>query len=379
MSEHKKLARTLARAFYRHSSTRERLARAGNAKHDNTAIVEVLVDALTRRAWVREDDLAASVLLSAKQVRKALHYLEEQKLVTRAHVKEKDKERIARTRLRAEEQKVDDHVLNDRLNSVEKKVVTYVRLDYSRVVDAATLRIGTARRNLRRNIERGPASVLYRCVSEDDVCGKRYTSLDAARLLGAFYAQSMTFRCQVCRCEVVQLGGGEDGAPPEPKTKEGMKKALADFEREVSIVQKQLDRVKGKTPPQYGTLNEWTRAMKIRAARAGDADGHHHHGGGGGRGGLGVQTDDLEDTKFEVTLGLTKEQEEAMEAEANAPKAQPEWLRRNQARSPHTGSRTTASAWCTPILKEFVSRRLFLSAHPSLTIPTHLDAFQLRF
>jgi transcription initiation factor IIE alpha subunit len=186
MSEHKKLARTLARAFYRHSSTRERLARAGNAKHDNTAIVEVLVDALTRRAWVREDDLAASVLLSAKQVRKALHYLEEQKLVTRAHVKEKDKERIARTRLRAEEQKVDDHVLNDRLNSVEKKVVTYVRLDYSRVVDAATLRIGTARRNLRRNIERGPASVLYRCVSEDDVCGKRYTSLDAARLLGAF-------------------------------------------------------------------------------------------------------------------------------------------------------------------------------------------------
>ena len=76
MSEHKKLARTLARAFYRHSSTRERLARAGNAKHDNTAIVEVLVDALTRRAWVREDDLAASVLLSAKQVRKALHYLE---------------------------------------------------------------------------------------------------------------------------------------------------------------------------------------------------------------------------------------------------------------------------------------------------------------
>jgi transcription initiation factor TFIIE subunit alpha len=140
-----------------------------------------------------------------------------------------------------------------------------------------------------------------------------------------------------------------------------------------------LYRVKGKTPPQYGTLNEWTRAMKIRAARAGDADGHHHHGGGGGRGGLGVQTDDLEDTKFEVTLGLTKEQEEAMEAEANAPKAQPEWLRRNQARSPHTGSRTTASAWCTPILEEFVSRRLFLSAHPSLTIPTHLDAFQLRF
>jgi undecaprenyl pyrophosphate synthase len=48
--------------------------------------------------------------------------------------------------------------------------------------------------------------------------------------------------------------------------------------------------------------------------------------------------------------------------------------------SSHTGSRTTASARCTPILKDFISRRVFLSArHPSpLSIPTHLrDAFQL--
>jgi len=52
--------------------------------------------------------------------------------------------------------------------------------------------------------------------------------------------------------------------------------------------------------------------------------------GGGGRGGLGVSFDQLEETRFEVTLGLTQEQEAAADAEANAPKQQPEWITRNQ-------------------------------------------------
>ena len=49
-----------------------------------------------------------------------------------------------------------------------------------------------------------------------------------------------------------------------------------------------------------------------------------------------------------------------------------------QARSPHIGPRTTASARRTPILEDFLSRRMFLfAAHPSLSIPTRRDAFQL--
>ena len=98
MSEHKKLARLAARAFYRHSSTRERLARVGNAKYDNSRTAEVLIDALTRRAWVREDDLARAVLLSSKQVRKALHYLEEQRIVRRASRRRTPSASIARAR-----------------------------------------------------------------------------------------------------------------------------------------------------------------------------------------------------------------------------------------------------------------------------------------
>jgi hypothetical protein len=39
-------------------------------QHDNSAIAEVLVDALTRRTWIKEDDLAREIKLAPKQVRK---------------------------------------------------------------------------------------------------------------------------------------------------------------------------------------------------------------------------------------------------------------------------------------------------------------------
>ena len=260
-------------------------------------------------------------------MRKALLYLEEQRLVTRAHVKEKDKDREARTRQRALENGVDEGIIAERVANIERKTVTYVCLNYSRIVDALTLRIGKARADLKHRVERGPISVLFRCTSDPEVCGKRYSSLDAARLLDP---ATMQFVCQVCKGEVVQLGGGEDGAPPEPRTREGMKAIWDKFERQMAPVQKQLDRVRGIVPPQYGTLNEWTRARRKAAERAANGGGGGGGGGGGRSGGLSVQLDVLEETKFEVTLGLTEEQEAAMEAEANAPKAQPEWVTRNQ-------------------------------------------------
>ena len=45
-----------------------------------------------------------------------------------------------------------------------------------------------------------------------------------------------------------------------------------------------------------------------------------------------------------------------------------------------TGSHALPFAWWTPILNDYLSRRACLSAHhPSLSIPTHHDAFRLRF
>jgi hypothetical protein len=46
---------------------------------------------------------------------------------------------------------------------------------------------------------------------------------------------------------------------------------------------------------------------------------------------------------------------------------------------PRTGPHTTAFALCTPFLEDFLSRRSFLCAHPSLLSIPALGAFQLRF
>ena len=225
MSEHKKLARLVARAFYRHSSTRDRLARVGNAKFDNSRTAEVLIDALTRRAWVKEDDLARAVLLSSKQVRKALHYLEEQRIVRRAHVKEKDKEREERTRARAEENGVEEAIIAERIRAIEKKIVTYVCLDYSRVVDAVQLRLAAAHADLKYRVEKGPVSVLYKCTSDADVCGKRYSSLDAMRLLdpstGVQRGGGPAGRRRRRRAPGTQDQGGDESDPRQVRAADG--------------------------------------------------------------------------------------------------------------------------------------------------------------
>lgn len=107
---------------------------------------------------------------------------------------EKDKDREARTRQRAEEHGVDEGIIMERIRNIDKKTVSYVCLNYSRVVDALNLRIGTARADLKFKIEKGPVTVLYRCTSDPEVCDKRYSSLDAMRLMdmktGAFVCQA---------------------------------------------------------------------------------------------------------------------------------------------------------------------------------------------
>jgi transcription initiation factor TFIIE subunit alpha len=102
MSEYRKLARLAARALYKHTYALERksaLARDNNANHHQNhnfgrrvmefpGLVEIVVDALTRRQWIREDDLAHALKLNPKQLRRVLRHLESLRVLTRSHVKE---------------------------------------------------------------------------------------------------------------------------------------------------------------------------------------------------------------------------------------------------------------------------------------------------
>jgi transcription initiation factor TFIIE subunit alpha len=106
MSEYRKLARLAARALYKHTYALERkssaLARDNNANHHHQnhnfgrrgvmefpGLVEIVVDALTRRQWIREDDLAHALKLNPKQLRRVLRHLESLRVLTRSHVKER--------------------------------------------------------------------------------------------------------------------------------------------------------------------------------------------------------------------------------------------------------------------------------------------------
>jgi len=329
MSEHKKLTRMVARAFYASEyarststtttsangassadggswkTTSERKTRAG----DDPRLVEIVVDALTRRTWTREDDLASDLKLSFKQTRKLLGYLEREKLVTRAHVKEKDR---ARTLALAERGITGAPDV--------KKTVTWASLNYGRMLDVVRYRLHVMKKQARQRVDKGKIHEVYVCVGPREECGKTYSSLDAAMLLDPM---DMVFKCSNCGCEVKQTG--RDGAP-EPEgaareTKESLQRRLDELERQFKPLEMQLAKAMKTPAPIYGTLTEWAVARKRYAANKGG-------GGGGKRGGAALDVH-LEETKFVVELGSTAE-EQQKQAELEAIKVQPKWVTRNQ-------------------------------------------------
>ncbi|CAA2986974.1 general transcription factor IIE subunit 1 isoform X1 [Olea europaea subsp. europaea] len=83
----KRLVKLAARAFYDDKTTKgDKQPKTGRS--DNRGIAVVVLDALTRRQWVREEDLAKDLKLHSKQLRRTLRFFEEEKLVTRDHRKE---------------------------------------------------------------------------------------------------------------------------------------------------------------------------------------------------------------------------------------------------------------------------------------------------
>jgi len=352
MSEHKKLMRMTVRAFYATSYAKERLNRTTNGqpsttgsvadlahlnmlpnatptpppppvvgpkaptvdkktKLDDPRIVEVVVDALTRRTWTREDDLASDLKLSFKQCRKLLTYLEREKLVTRAHVREKDR---ARAVALAERGITDAPEV--------KKTVSWCSLNYGRLLDVVRFRLLLVKKRARAAVDKGKVHEVYVCVGPEEECGRTYSSLDAAALLDPM---EMVFKCANCGCEVKQAG--RDGAP-EPEgaareTKESLQRRYDELEKQFKPLEVQLAKAMKTPAPLYGTLTEWAVARKRYAQNKGGG------GGAGGRRGGAALDAHLEETKFVVELGSTAEEQEK-QAELDAIKVQPEWVTRNQ-------------------------------------------------
>ncbi|GJM84915.1 hypothetical protein PR202_ga00628 [Eleusine coracana subsp. coracana] len=85
-----RLVKLMARAFY-DSIPMKGDNQPKNFRGDNSGMGVVVLDALTRRQWVREEDLAKALKLHSKQLRRILRFFEEEKLITRVHRKESAK------------------------------------------------------------------------------------------------------------------------------------------------------------------------------------------------------------------------------------------------------------------------------------------------
>ncbi|KAL0328225.1 UNVERIFIED_CONTAM: Transcription initiation factor IIE subunit alpha [Sesamum calycinum] len=183
------LVKLAARAFYDDITTKgENQPKTGRS--DNRGIAVVVLDALTRRQWVREEDLAKDLKLHTKQLRRTLRFFEEEKLVTRDHRKETAKgAKIYNAAVAA----TADGQQTGREGDEKLKMHThsYCCLDYAQIYDVVRYRLHRMKKKLKDELESKNTVQEYICPN----CSKRYTALDALRLISPY---DEYFHCESC-------------------------------------------------------------------------------------------------------------------------------------------------------------------------------------
>ncbi|CAN8306368.1 unnamed protein product [Cochlearia groenlandica] len=311
-----KLVRLVARAFYDDYTTKSDNQHK-SARSDNRGIAVVVLDALARRQWVREEDLAKELQLHAKQLRKIIRHFEEQKLIMRDHRKETAKgakiysAAVAATTDGRAEDKVKFHTHS------------YCCLDYPQIYDTVRLKLYRMKKMLTDKLEDRNTVQEYSCPN----CQRKYNALDALRLISM---EDDSFHCENCNGELVEerkkltseeVVDGDDNA--RRREREELKDLLQKMEVQLKPLMEQINRVKDLTPPDFGTLLAW-EAHAIR--------NNHENGGlnpndpSRSQGGYGSTTMPyLDETKVEVNLGEGEEDVKAKNGDSSL-KVLPPWM-----------------------------------------------------
>ncbi|XP_027332502.1 general transcription factor IIE subunit 1-like isoform X1 [Abrus precatorius] len=269
VDHYNKLVKLAARAFYDDLTNKgENQPKLGRS--DNRGIAVVILDALTRRQWVREEDLAKDLKLHTKQLRRTLRFFEEEKIITREYRRETAKGAklySAATAATADVQ------LNAKEGEEKVKLHThsYCCLDYAQIYDMVRYRIHRMKKKLKDELDNKNTIEEYICLK----CGKRYNALDALRLVSF---EDDDFHCENCngRLEVesdkfaAQEGGdGDDNA--RRRRHEKLKDMLQKMEVQLKPLIDQLSRVKDLPVPEFGSLQAWeARASAMGRAANGE-------------------------------------------------------------------------------------------------------------
>lgn len=315
-----KLVKLAARAFY-DDITAKGDNQPKSGRSDNRGIAVVVLDALTRRQWVREEDLAKDLKLHLKQLRRTLRFFEEEKLVTRDHRKETAKG--AKAYSAAVAATADSLHGREGEEKIKLHTHSYCCLDYAQIHDVVRYRLHRMKKKLKDELDNKNTVQEYVCPK----CGKRYNALDAIRLISF---EDDSFHCESCNTELVaesdklasqqDIGDGDDNA--RRRRREKLRDLLQKLEVELKPLTDQLGRVKDLEAPDYGTLQAWeVRASAV--ARASNSDPSANDSSRSGQGGTPMPF--LGETKVEVAFSGVEEKGE-IKSESAPMKVLPPWM-----------------------------------------------------
>ncbi|KAJ7518182.1 hypothetical protein O6H91_21G058600 [Diphasiastrum complanatum] len=326
----RRLVKLVARAFYDEEIPAKGPNRSKSDKSDNRGIAIVILDALTRRQWVKEEDLARDLKLHPKQLRRTLRVLEEEQLVVREDHRETVK---AAKAYNAAIAATSDGKPGEQEKEEKQKVHThsYCCLDYAQVYDVVRYRIHRAKKKIKDELEDRNTVQEYVCPNPS--CGSRYSALDALQLVNPF---DQNFHCERCDSELVaesdklaavELADGDGDDNARRRQREKLRELLEKMEIQLKPLMEQLARVKDLTPPDYGTFTQWEKKA-IASGRIVSSNGEvpelkvAH-----GQGPTGTPMPFLGETKVEVALAGAEDSKEHIKEEVAATaKVLPPWM-----------------------------------------------------
>ncbi|KAJ0245205.1 Transcription initiation factor IIE subunit alpha [Hirschfeldia incana] len=311
-----KLVRLLARAFYDDYTTKSDNQQK-TARSDNRGIAVVVLDELTRKQWVREEDLAKELKLHAKQLRKIIRHFEEQNLIMRDHRKETAKGAkmysvaVAATTGGRAEDKVKFHTHS------------YCCLNYPQIYDIVRYKLHRMKKKLKDELEDKNTVQEYGCPN----CQRKYNALDALRLISM---EDDAFHCENCNGELVvecnkltseEVADGDDNA--RRRRREKLRDMLQKMEVQIKPLMDQINRVKDLPVPDFGSLIAWEARAAIAARENGELNPNDPLRSQGGYGSTPMPF--LGETKVEVNLGEGKEDVKANGGDSSL-KVLPPWM-----------------------------------------------------
>ncbi|OAY83516.1 General transcription factor IIE subunit 1 [Ananas comosus] len=360
-----RLVRLAARAFYDDITMKgENQPKTGRG--DNRGIAVVVLDALTKRQWVREEDLAKSLRLHSKQLRRTLRFFEEEKLITRDHRKESAKG--AKIYSAAAAAAIDGQVVKEGDEKIKMHTHSYCCLDYAQIFDVVRYRMHRMKKKLKDELDSRNTIQQYICPN----CGRRYSAFDALQLIS--YTDEY-FHCENCNGELVaesdklaaeEMGDGDDNA--RKRRREKLKDMLQKLElsmgynflalnllkdsmetenlklypivasltelfestvcEQLKPLAQQLARVKDLPVPEFGTLQAWEAKLSAVARANGDANGGDPTKSSQGQGYGGTPMPFLGETSVEVALSGVEVKEEDTETDTKTTpmKVLPPWM-----------------------------------------------------